>query len=249
MTRSKSSSRARSTSTMRTDDMIISSKPTGIYKNPKIHPKGLSLAARLYRLEEMNSRVEKKYIINGPTTTSININGGAPKIILLNGLTRNTTIQSRIGDMVSYTSAMIRWKFFHTINVPKWFRLLVVVDNEPNKTTLTGSELFDVSNPTATSDFSFNNTDFMKRFTILHDYQYNFSSSNYSTTTTGMQQTGQIKLQFKNRPVRSDYSGGNAGTIADLVSGAIYLVCYQDSPDATNLSSLVHQSTLYFNDN
>jgi len=250
---SRSTSRAtsRGSSVMKTDIMTVNKQQVGTTKTGKIHPK-MSLAARVYRLEENVGRVETKYIQSN-NNLNLAIASSPATIALLNPLARNTTVQSRIGDEVHFRSMYARFRLVHNANNALYYRVLVVVDNEPNGTTLTTNQFFESTNPIATTFTSFNNKDFMKRFTILYQYEKTLPAASVKyaagvASDGGHYDVQEVKLNFKNNQVRADYSGGNTGNISDMVSGAIYVIAYQDG-DAINTSNLQFNSVLYFHDN
>lgn len=205
---------------------------------------------RLNRLEMAYVKPEKHYIL--AQGTNVSSTNAAPSLTLLNGCTRGDTVQNRTGDRVNLGKGHISG-FLHTsaVGSPLAYdtRVLVVLDSQANASALTASILFGSTTPQPYTMLNFNNYDFYKRFSVLHDEKLTLkddftidSGNNFGPC----QQSKPFDFGWDCKQFVADYAGGNAGTIADIRSGSIYLVIITNN---TNAVSFLFDSVQYFTDN
>lgn len=204
---------------------------------------------RLARLEAGFVKPEKHYKLT--QTATLGATSAAPALVLLNGLSRGDTVQDRTGDCVNLGKGHVSG-FLHTAGtgVINAFdaRLLVILDSQPNTAALTAAILFGSATPTPQQMYNFNNYDFFKRFTVLHDEKI---SLNDNMTYDGnsfqpTQNSRPIDFGWDCKQFKADYAGGNAGTIADIRSGSIYMVLITNNSTGLNLN---YDAVQYFTDN
>lgn len=230
---------------MAMDTVQSIARPVGGVTHRPRHPKA-SLAKKVWLLENSVAPQSTKYIkVNGAFA---NISQ-APVFTLLNPLSRGTSVQTRQDDDVMLTSGYIRFVVANATNVCLGFRSILIFDKEPNKSALTATIMFDTATPALDTLYNFNNYDWMKRFVILFDKTYNPScapAQSEGTTDRGSLFFDEIKWK---KDLLSDYSGGNAGTIADINTGSLWLVTYGYYAAADFASQSSFQCVTYFKDN
>lgn len=193
----------------------IKKKPTGVW--PAIQKVG-GLAIKA--LSMLNS--EKKHV---DVTRANAVVTSAGSMTLLNGLTQGTTDVTRVGDDVKFTSSFLRMGIQHNSAVTsgEFLRFILFRDNQSNGAAPSGNDLL----VTSSDPFSPLNLDYSRRFKILKD-------KIYCTSDSGSNEAQYLKffLDFsKVKPSHSskvnihktDYGLGNAGTVADISTGAYYI--------------------------
>lgn len=191
-------------------------------------PTGLG-ATRGFRPVGRRTVGERKVIDVGVTTAQVNTTGA---ITLLNGSTQGTDYTNRIGRKIVVKSLYIRGAMLNEqannqlttgTQGAQAGRMIVFVDMQPNGATPAVTDLLVSASPY--SQLNLNNRD---RFKIIKDKMYFFDPYVYTTTATQASaaltnQIKQIKC-YKNMNLETIYNSGNAGTIGDIQSGALYLL-------------------------
>lgn len=205
---------------------------------------------RLTRLEMAYVKPEKHYKLIQHSSQAATF--AAPGLVLLNGTVRGDTVQDRTGDRINLGKGHLSG-VLHTAAVGASTaydtRLMVILDSQSNGSALTTSILFGSATPDPFTMMNFNNYDFYKRFTVLHDEKLTLfdkftidAGSNFQP----LQDSKAIEFGWDCKQFVADYAGGNAGTIADIRSGSIYLVLLVGNTNAVNLN---FDSVQYFTDN
>jgi len=191
--------------------------------------KGKSVKALIKYVKENLPAPEKKYILQDVSINSASAIGkGNIAPLLLNGMVRGDTVQTRTGDVISLGKGKYKGQF-STTNGCSVIRAMSVLDKRPNATALTNAVLFGTSTPSAWSFLDFNNTDVYSRFTVLAEKTYDVTdTAPNSFVTTGNQAVTHIDIGWDCNHYTASYKKGNAGTIADMDDGAVYL-CVQQS--------------------
>jgi len=105
----------------------------------------------------------------------------------------------------------------------QFVRMIIVVDSQPNGTVFAITDLLNTADPA--SQLNLNNRD---RFNIICDKEWAFDPYLVDATATqsfasASKQIYTIK-KFKKLNIETIFNAGNAGTIADMNSGALYMV-------------------------
>jgi len=177
---------------------------------------------------------ERKYILASAQGGSAlgAYNSGAvyaanPSILLVNNMARGTTVQTRIGDQALFKRLFLQG----TINASNQItanystlRMVVLVDLEANGTLVTLADVFGTSNPLVNAVFNFNNRNFDRKFRVLHDEWWTLGGN----CGGGQFPQRNVKIDLRLN-VPTGYQRGNAGSIADIDTGAIYLIWISDA--------------------
>lgn len=171
---------------------------------------------------------EKKVLDIATGTVQVNTTGS---ISLLNGCIQGTDYTQRIGRKIVLKSVYIRGRVQSeasigpspVISAGQMARLIIVIDTQPNGVIFAITDLLNTSDPS--SQLNLNNRD---RFMILCDKLYVIDPFAFSTTATTAyasmsNQIHRLKI-FKKLKMETIFNAGNAGTIADMTSGALYMV-------------------------
>lgn len=174
--------------------------------------------------------VEKKYV-DSSVSVAPDTTGG---VQLLNGMTLGDTGTTRDGQSVKFIQ--ITYKGALTINSSATYtfvRLGFFLDRQPNAGTTTINNVYNAVTPNALRVIG---TGY--RYKVIKDMQFALSSQNKQNVY--FEKT--IKLRFHTR-----YNTNNAGTVADIITNALY--CFYLSDQATNTPTLSMQVRLRFIDN
>lgn len=148
--------------------------------------------------------------------------GGPSNLILLNGLSQGTDATTRIGRKVLMKSLLVRVTVSMTTlaagtqpagAIGGQVRFLCIYDSQSNGAAPIASDILSqVTTDTVVSPMNLNNRE---RFKILFD--------KYVTIDPQGPQSATLKCYKKfNLPII--FNGGNAGTIADIQTGSIYIL-------------------------
>lgn len=127
---------------------------------------------------------------------------------LITGMAQGVGTGQRVGRRVVLTKMIIRWR-----QIGPQGRFCVIYDQQPNGVLPAITDIFDINDQNGLNNL--NNSD---RFMVLHD-EYIIAQSIYDTTTG----VTAGKWVYKREPLQQVWSG-TTGTIADLSTGAIYVV-------------------------
>lgn len=158
---------------------------------------------------------------------------------------------ARIGRKVTLKSLFIRGRIGleniaqlqqGTATSGQQARLMIVVDNQPNGAAPAITDILNTAEPS--SHLNLNNRD---RFRILVDREFSFDPFFYSTVATQsfcmMNRTiYNIKL-YKRLNQEMIFNAVNGGTIADIASGALYMVWIGSVAAGTNTDANAIVST------
>lgn len=158
-------------------------------------------------------------------------------IVLLNPLSQGTTDTTRIANDVHNTSIQFRGCITSDSVIADGsqssciVRVLVFWDRQANGATVSMSDVFDQSVVTE-EWFAPYNMDYQKRFKILYDKTFTVNP-NYGLAT--VQQGYKVPFRFKIPLGRETKYDGNAGTVADIETNALYMYYISDNapPDCT----------------
>ncbi len=142
-----------------------------------------------------------------------------PSILMLSGLAKGDDFDNRDGRQVRWKSVEVSMQVvMHTTPINTLLRVMVVIDKQPNATLLTIAELL-----VQTTIDSLKNLDNRKRLVILRDDVIELSDG---------KGTSLLWKYYKKIDMITVYDDGDAGTIADIETNALYLIMF--SSEATN---------------
>jgi len=146
-------------------------------------------------------------------------------LTLLNGIARGADIDERDGREVVMRSIQLSYTAQVTsgTGTAQRVRVMVVYDRQTNGAAPTSAQIMSVDSDVHAP----RNLEYRKRFTILHDRVYVLNAHNES----GGEQFCRFYRKL-NHPIT--FNSGNAGTVADIATGSLYLVCCgtQDSGES-----------------
>ncbi len=156
------------------------------------------------------------------------------KITLLNGLAKGDDFDDKDGRVVRIKSIQVSLIYeMSTVASFTQMRIMVVLDKQPNETTMVINDLLDSS-----ALQSFRNLDGRKRFVILRNEVVSMS-------ITGTQ--GGVFEFYKKFNLKTIYDDSDVGDIADITTNAIYLVLLSNEP--TNLPTVIRSTRVRYIDN
>jgi hypothetical protein len=193
---------------------------------------------------------EVKYILisaqaGGATPIAAALTTTAPLVQLLNGMQRGTLVQQRIADKCNMLQYVFKGQLF---TAPGYagdgfaIRIMVVADREANGTILSLSDLFGSNTPGTQAMLNFNNRNIVRKYTIFADRRFVLGGTNSNIPTYV-----QLEMDVPLKNIETGYERGNAGTVADIDTNAIYLIAICDNSTA-NQNYLTGESVLYFDD-
>lgn len=154
---------------------------------------------------------------------------------LLNGLTLGNTTTNRTGQSIRGVKSDFRFNMTgNALANAMQVRVLIVYDKQPNAAIFVIGDLLAATTPVSAYNFGNQN-----RFIILFDQSYSLSSLSGDFTMNG------TSIVTTNQHV--DYNTGNAGTIADITTGSMYLVQFSDQ--AVNTGAITFSHRYWFVDN
>lgn len=168
-------------------------------------------------MKTIYAKGEKKFFDQAVATYQVNTTGS---LTCLNCMIRGDDYTERIGRKIQVSSLYIRGYIRHenavpgVINAQLW-RLIVFSDSQPNGTAPGVTDVLMTANPSA--QLNPNNRD---RFKILKDKQWTSDGANNQTIGN---HAFPIKL-FKQLNLQTIFNGTNAGTIADINTGALFML-------------------------
>jgi len=144
------------------------------------------------------------------------------------------TYEDRHGDSTTIKTIRLRFTIKSGIsavtnNQAQWVRCLLFWDNQPNGAVPGGSLPLSALTVNALTD-----PQYSYRFKIIHDERFYICSSPGGDSNTG----NCSEFYKQNLSLVSNYSG-NAGTIADLTTGALFLYVIGDTAAVTNENPVV----------
>lgn len=159
---------------------------------------------------------------------------------LLNGLTKGTDINQRVGNSIKMVSidvgVLVTRNTATTTN--NYIRCAIILDKSPNGVAMTAAEMYAAS--AANPILSPRNLSNRNRFVTLKDWVVDVGNA-------GNRPSVHMK-KFRKLQLHTTYNTGNAGTIADITENAIYFVCVSDTT-GLNLPQVTFYSRIRYLDN
>lgn len=155
-------------------------------------------------------------------------------VILLNGLSIGDTSTTRTGQSIKMDRLDLRFYVVaNATSVSNLTRVIVVYDRQTNAAAMTSADLLVSTNPNSPYTFGSQN-----RFIPLYDECFAMSYNGNSIITKSMTLPANQHVTFNT---------GNAGTVADIVTGSLYLLVA--SKDLANPPDFTYWSRIWFVDN
>jgi len=158
---------------------------------------------------------ERKNIDASATLTSgLNIWSA---ITLLNGIAQGTAVGQRIGRKTVLKSLLVRWQISTWQGVT---RILVVYDHNPNGALPLIADI--LTNPGVLGINAPNNLGNSDRFLILKDF---YPGKDFSLTMGATASIGDsFFIKLPDGGLQNQWTDATTGTIADVTTGAIYIM-------------------------
>lgn len=159
---------------------------------------------------------------------------------LLNGLSQGSDNDNRLGRKIFMKYVEGIWKASSTLGsgVAQSCRILIVYDRQSNGAAPAITDVLTTNNSCALKDY-----DARDRFLILLDEF--FDLPNFTGTEFKMQ-TGRF---YRKIGMPTIFNSGNAGTVADIASGSLYLLTIGDVAAGATDGALTIKTRLHFVDN
>lgn len=184
----------------------------------------------------------------GTLATGIDVNNTTPFKDYINNMIRGTTVQSRLGDYCYFTKIYLRVRTILDVNVVGTQQLnwMLFVDNEINGTSQTAAQFatryFGNATPYTNAIRNDNNGNIKKQYRVLKRGKLVFTQQIVGQT----EQKDWAISWYSKKHVKTSYSLGNAGTVADIDTGAIQLFMWTDNTVGTIKNYF--EGNLYFHD-
>jgi len=180
-------------------------------------------ATRGFRPLGLRSTGERKVIDVASSTYQVNSTGS---FTLLNACVQGSDYSNRIGRKIVVKSVYIRGLVYPeaaTGSAPViQCRMILLVDNQPNGSAPAVTDVLNTG--TATSQLNLNNRD---RFKIIRDQTFVLGPQTWVAgpliSVSGSPSVHDVNC-FAKINLETIYNAGNAGTIADINSGALYML-------------------------
>jgi len=170
------------------------------------------------------------------TNIAVNI---ASSVTLLNGMTSGSGINQHVGREVTLRS--IQFNYTTMVNaatgVDQLHRILLVYDRQTNASALTAAQVLAAVDP-----HSPRNLENRKRFKILYDRTHALNASG----EPGSFATRRFYRRLRH-PVT--FNAGVAGTVADIVTGSLYLVAIGSEAAGAPAGFVTFSSRIRYTDN
>lgn len=178
-------------------------------------PACAKLAKRVNKLERL-SGPEKKYL---DLSASGQLVGSTPTITLLNGMIQGSTAGQRIGQTITMLSSFVQFDIViaATVLTGSVFRMMIIYDKQSDGGTPASSDILS-SGTNLESPLNIANS---HRFKVLSDKRYNLAINGSNAQI--------IKRNYIKIPsYTTQYNSGNAGTVADIQSGSLFILYMSD---------------------
>jgi hypothetical protein len=154
--------------------------------------------------------------------------------VLLNGISQGDTTVLRTGSSIKADGIDLAYGvYIGTVALATQQRIMVVLDKQTNGAIFTIASLL-----SATTVYAPAVPEGQKRFAILHDESIMLSSAGPNNIIN------KVRIPLNNH---IEYNLGNAGTVADINTGSIYLIFF--SNQAVNTAAFDYYSRFWFIDN
>jgi hypothetical protein len=173
-------------------------------------------------------------------TTAINqVADSTGAVVLLNGMSQGTTASTRVGRQVVIRDVEYSLAFYATptTGIDQIDRFLLVFDRQSNGSAPTITDILESNSP-----FALLNKDTSSRFVVIVD---NVKSVNASAEPESNVLTGHVTRRV-NKLVQ--FNAGNAGTIADINTGGMFLVSLGNLAAGATAGSIIGRVRVAYTD-
>jgi len=185
----------------------------------------------------IGSHVEYKYVdvTLSPGTTRTDTTGD---VILLNGIARGDDVSDRIGRKVIIKSLEARFYAYVTAGtgVDQSNRVMLVYDKQPSGAAPNITDVL-----VSVSTTALKNENNSQRFTILYDQIYYLNGS-------GESDSAKIWHTYRRLNFPVQFNAGYAATVADIQSGAIWLMVMGSEARGATASAINGRTRIKFID-
>ncbi len=173
-------------------------------------------------------------IHNSDSSQSGQASSSTASFNLLNGTTTGDAVNNRSGQSVKANGISLRYYVVGNASA-NWIagRIMVVYDKQANGAIFAIGDLLN-----ATTPVSMRTVGNQMRFLVLYDKNYVLSWNGNSSIIED------VNIPCQNH---TEYNTGTAATVADIVTGSIYLIHFTDQ--ATNTAAMTWYSRYWFVDN
>lgn len=203
-----------------------------------------TLKTEVKKLEKSVRKImpETKLKVTNFTST---LQNSAPIVNVMNLMSQGTQTGARVANRIKMTS--LEWRYQISINnaayiQPSLVRVLLIYENDTQGNALTTTDIFNSTTPSTISVYNKLTRNFYKNIHVLYDKTHLLCQNGYQILagTSSIPNGGAVfagascgvnvhnVLVNKKMNKLVDYSRGNAGTISDVDSGALYQVVICD---------------------
>lgn len=214
----------------------MSSKKRNAKTMPKKFPKKRLVGYQSGRSNPSTTQNELKCFDVSQTNNTFQTTAAGGTFNLLNAVPLGSDLFQRVGRKIKMKSLRIRGCLIGTATASVGdgiLRIIVYYDAQPNGQSPLITDLIQDSNNSApTSVRSEMNMNNRARFQILRDYQMMAPTTvggQFSFISDPIEHPIQFDMFIKLKGLEAMYNATNGGTISDITSGAIGLVCIQDT--------------------
>jgi hypothetical protein len=178
------------------------------------------------------------------------INQGAPFLAYLNLMSRGTTVQQRLADYCYWSKINIRLQFLSSTALASNARIKYMICEQKQcqgsgiAASAFGTDMFGSTTPNTNMYPNINNHNVKQKYKVL--------THGTLKTTAYLAADKLFEYHvinwFSNQHVKTSYVLGNAGTIADIDTGAIFIYIYTDLPSADTSTAVFGEGQLFFRD-
>jgi len=157
---------------------------------------------------------------------------GATCLSLINGIARGDDFSERVGRTVTVKSIQLKCELMVTVStgVDQVVRIMIVYDKQANAAAPTIAQILHSS-----ADYSrplqFRNLENRQRFVILGDVTKTLNASAESGSKS-------FWKFYKKCSLPETFNSGDAGTVADIVTGSIYVITLGSMPTGNTAATL-----------
>lgn len=186
----------------------------------------------------ISSQEETKMIITPASTLSITLNNITPISTFLNPLGQGDTDNTRTGDKVRNLQFKCMLYFICPAGGQGNYRAFIIRCKQPRGVSPTLTDIMGSASPPVYYNYNYSNIDFNSRYEIMADRRL-VTNSNFST----QQQNLLLDMSFSCEDSQTDYSLGNAGSIADVDKNSYHLFVLGDQ---STVSTCIISSIWYY---
>jgi len=174
-------------------------------------------------------------------TTGVTACDTTSAVVLLNGIARGDDINQRNGRQVTMRSIELRGYNYVTTatGTDQIHRVCLVLDKQPNGAALTAAQVF-----SSVSHLAPRNLENRARFKILMDKRMTLNSD-----VVGEPGARRVWKIYRRLNIPVTFNNGNAGTVADIITGSVYLVMIGSNAAGVTAGSFQGISRIRYTDN